>query len=185
MRIAFESKLGAAMSARRLLTVARDATALARRSRAVVPSDLDQLKPLLHEMRRCLVATGGQGVAAPQFGEHLRLFMLRGPSDFHVLVNPRVLRASRSWTKGWEACLSVPGYAGLVPRPRSVHVAFETLHGEEREQSITGRLARAFQHELDHLNGVLYSERLRPGQSLLEMDGRSPERTFKTYDPER
>ena len=174
------------MSARRLLTVAQDASALARRSRRVEPSDLDQLKPLLHEMRRCLVATEGQGVAAPQFGEHLRLFMLRGPSDgaFHVVVNPRILRSSRSYTKGWEACLSVPGYAGLVPRPRSVHVAFETLHGEQRELPITGRLARAFQHELDHLNGVLYSERLRPGQSLLEMDGRSPERTFKTYNPE-
>lgn len=148
----------------RLLTA--PCAALARRARRVEPADLEDIGPLLQAMRKCLLATKGEGVAAPQLGTPLRLFMMPAskPGDVHVVVNPAILRASRALATDWEGCLSVPGYTGLVMRPRSVRVAYETLQGVRKEKDLTGFAARCFQHELDHLDGRLYTERVKKGQ---------------------
>lgn len=155
----------------RLLTA--PCSALSRRAHRVELADLENIGPLLQAMRRCLLATKGEGVAAPQLGASLRLFMMPAgkPGDVHVVVNPAILRASRALATDWEGCLSVPGYTGLVARPRSVHVAYETLQGVRREKHLTGFTARCFQHELDHLDGRLYSERVNKG-SLVEVETR-------------
>ena len=152
----------------RLLTA--PCAALARRARRVESADLESIGPLLQAMRRCLLATKGEGVAAPQLGTLLRLFMMPAsqPGDVYVVVNPTILRASRALTTDWEGCLSVPGYTGLVTRPRSVRVAYETLQGVRKEKHLTGFAARCFQHELDHLDGRLYTERVKKG-SLVDV----------------
>ena len=159
----------------RLLTAPHDLASLSRRARRVVPADLGSLGPLLLEMRKCLLATKGEGVAAPQLGEPLRLFMIPArkskPGDVHVVVNPAILRASAATTTDWEGCLSVPGYQGLVSRPRSVHVAYENLKGDRRERHLTGFMARCFQHELDHLEGKLYTQRVHRGSLRREPTG--------------
>jgi peptide deformylase len=77
-----------------------------------------------------------------------------------VVLNPRVLRTSRAYGVDWEACLSVPGHGALVERPQSVEVAFDTLSGTTVECVLRGDRARAFQHECDHLDGVLYTSRM-------------------------
>ena len=155
----------------RLLTA--PCAALARRARRVEPADLENIGPLLQAMRRCLLATKGEGVSAPQLGTPLRLFMMPAskPGDVHVVVNPAILRASRALATDWESCLSVPEYEGEVTRPRSVHVAYETLQGVRKEKHLTGFAARCFQHELDHLDGRLFSERVEKGSLTSARDG--------------
>eukprot|EP00320_Phaeocystis_rex_P014797 CAMPEP_0119057322 /NCGR_PEP_ID=MMETSP1178-20130426/1802_1 /TAXON_ID=33656 /ORGANISM="unid sp, Strain CCMP2000" /LENGTH=179 /DNA_ID=CAMNT_0007038139 /DNA_START=1 /DNA_END=540 /DNA_ORIENTATION=- len=147
----------------RLLTA--PCAALSRRARRVEPADLESISPLLQEMRHCLFASKGEGVAAPQLGVPLRLFMMRAGKSgkLLVVVNPAILQVSRTLATGWEACLSVPGYAGRVARPRTVHVAYETLQGARREERLTGFPARCFQHELDHLEGCLFTQRVKKG----------------------
>ena len=126
-------------------------------------SQLASVSPLLGEMTRMLTLHKGQGLAAPQLGVSLRLFMLapeRRNGRPLVVLNPRVLRTSRAYGVDWEACLSVPGHGALVERPQSVDVAFDTLSGTTVECVLRGDRARAFQHECDHLDGVLYTSRM-------------------------
>ena len=126
-------------------------------------SQLASVSPLLGEMTRMLTLHKGQGLAAPQLGVSLRLFMLapeRRNGRPLVVLNPRVLRTSRAYGVDWEACLSVPGHGALVERPQSVEVAFDTLSGTTVECVLRGDRARAFQHECDHLDGVLYTSRM-------------------------
>jgi peptide deformylase len=125
----------------------------------------DTLAPLLAAMEKLVLKEKAQGLSAPQMGAKLRLFMLArdGEDDGLVVLNPRILRRSRACHVDWEACLSVPEYAALVSRARRVAVEFETLDGETMTQTLTGNRARVFQHEIDHLDGVLYTSRMIPG----------------------
>ena len=94
----------------------------------------------------------------PSSGESIRLFMLADDETQppRALFNPRVVRASRAKSHRWEACLSIPDQVGLVERARSVHVEFETAEGKAVQAVLRGPPAATFQHELDHLNGVLF-----------------------------
>ena len=157
----------------RLLTA--PCSALSRRAQRVEPADLENIGPLLKAMRRYLMATKGQGVSAPQLGISLRLFMVSASKsgDVQVVVNPAILKASRALATEKEGCLSVPGYTGLVSRPKSVHVAYQTLQGARRKKHLKGDAARCFQHELDHLDGRLYTQRVQKG-SLVEIETGQP-----------
>ena len=157
--------------------------------RAVGAHEFGELAPLLRAMKRTLREEDGQGLAAPQLGESLCVFLLaaeRSSAQPLVVVNPRVLRRSKAVSVDWESCLSVPGYAALVERPRSVEVSFQTAGGKAIERVLRGQAARVFQHELDHLNGRLYTERMfAPSFALQELllseDERAPlERAYAT-----
>ena len=124
------------------------------------------LAPLLREMARSLTTTNGMGLSAPQLGESLRLCMLAAGTSSHLpltMLNPRLVRTSRDTSVGWETCLSVPDYAALVTRPRRVEAEYETLDGERVTRRLSGDAARVFQHELDHLDGILFTSRMHPG----------------------
>ena len=133
-------------------------------SRPVSRSRVASLTPLIRAMRQQLIEQDGQGIAAPQLGVPLRLFALsakrRQSSLPLVLINPRIVRASRAREADWESCLSVPDYGALVERPRSIEVAYDTLAGATVERVLRGNQARVFQHELDHLDGRLYTSRM-------------------------
>ena len=106
----------------------------------------ERLPPsLLTSMRKTLEATRGVAIAAPQLGEPLRLFMLaaeRPATEPCVVVNPRILRQSRTHDCGWESCLSVPDYAAVVRRPRSIVASYETAEGEHIERVLNGCVHR-------------------------------------------
>jgi peptide deformylase len=97
------------------------------------------------------------GLASVQIGAPSRLFAMRSAPHhrFHVLVNPRVVRASPALCVDWEMCASLPSVLKQVVRPEAVVVEYQTLGARLVRQRFTGLLARAFQHELDHLNGLL------------------------------
>ena len=145
---------------------------LHREARAVrVREELPGLRALLREMRRVLLQTRGRGIAAPQLGEPLRLFLMM-PDEPRAapitVVNPRILRASKAAQCSWESCLSIPHLVGLVARRRSVHVEYETTTGETVRRILRGDAGFVFQHELDHLDGVLFTERAEPGSVMHE-----------------
>jgi peptide deformylase len=116
-------------------------------------------------------AAPGVGLAAPQIGVSQRILVVdlsvgKVPSDQIVLMNPAfVERAGMQLEE--EGCLSVPGFHATVPRPATVTVRGLDREGRERTVEAEGFLARAIQHEMDHLNGILFVDRLRSVQRRL------------------
>lgn len=118
----------------------------------------------------------GIGLAAPQIGKSLRLAVLGvRPTKFRptlhpvapaVMVNPKILHASREVEDDWEGCLSFPDGRGVVPRSTSIAVEYWDENGEHVQKTVTGFAARVFQHEIDHLHGILYVDRMRNMRTL-------------------
>jgi len=130
---------------------------------------VDRITPeidrLVADMIETMYAAPGVGLAAPQVGEPLRIFVVdvstgRDPHGLIVMINPEfVVRDGMQLEE--EGCLSVPGFNATVVRPSHVVVRGLDRDGQERRHEGTGLLARAFQHEMDHLDGTLFVEHLR------------------------
>ena len=125
----------------------------------------DELQRLIADMIETMYAAPGIGLAATQVGVSLRVFVVdlsvgRDPSGLIVMVNPEFV--SREGTQlEEEGCLSVPGFNATVLRPARAIVRGLTRHGAPQEREASGLLARAFQHEMDHLDGRVFVDRLR------------------------
>ena len=151
-----------------------------------------QLIELLQDMRDTMAHLNGAGLAAPQIGVPLRVVIFGVKSNPRypgiddvpdtVLINPVLTPLSEELEEGWEGCLSVPGMRGWVPRfQRLRYSGFDEL-GKRFEREVEGFHARVVQHEVDHLDGVLYPMRIRdftrfgfnealfPGQALPQED---------------
>lgn len=120
---------------------------------------------------------GGMGIAAPQVDVDKRLFIIcsRPNSRYPnaptmkptVVINPEIIRTSVEIEKDWEGCLSVPGIRGLVPRHQTLSVRYLTRHGEIVQTEYSGFVARIFQHELDHLDGIVFLDRVRNTHDIM------------------
>src|SRR5438309_3870918 len=125
----------------------------------------DDVHKLIDDMIETMYAAPGVGLAAPQVGVSLRLFVIdtsvgRDPSSLMVMINPEFVEREGMQLEE-EGCLSVPGFNATVARPSKVLVKGLDRDGQERTVEATGLLARAFQHEMDHLDGALFVDRLR------------------------
>lgn len=119
----------------------------------------------------------GAGLAAPQIFEPLALFVITSsPSPRYpdaprrepmVVINPDIIRYSDEMEDGWEGCLSIPGLRGLVPRHRRISVRYVNRRGDLCEEELEGFVARVFQHEFDHLRGVVFIDRLASSRDLV------------------
>ena len=114
-------------------------------------------KLLIHDMLDTMYDAGGVGLAAPQVGILKRIVVIDVGEGPIVLINPEILETSGEQT-GDEGCLSVPGMAGQVTRPNYVKVKALDVNMEEQIYEGEGLLARAFCHEIDHLDGKMYTE---------------------------
>jgi peptide deformylase len=128
---------------------------------AAITPEVDRL---IDDMIETMHAAPGVGLAAPQVGEPLRIFVVdlsvgRRPGDLLVVINPELCERSGLQLEE-EGCLSVPGFSATVPRPRRVVVRGLDRQGQPVTHAGEGLLARAFQHEMDHLEGRLYLDRL-------------------------
>jgi peptide deformylase len=130
---------------------------------------IDELTPevdrLIGDMVETMYAAPGVGLAAPQVGEPLRLFVVdisvgRDPNGLIVMINPEIVERDGMQLEE-EGCLSVPGFNATVVRPARIVVSGLDRHGDVHQREATGLLARAFQHEIDHLDGQLFVEHLR------------------------
>ena len=146
-----------------------DNPALRRKAKRVASFD-KRFQQLVDDMIETMESAKGIGLAAPQVGVSQRVFVVRLPGDteeareefgddagvLHVIVNPKLVRVSKETEEGVEGCLSIPGYIGDVERPVKVTIKGQDRHGAALRLRAEGWLARVFQHEFDHLNGVLY-----------------------------
>ncbi|HOT99765.1 MAG: peptide deformylase [Anaerolineaceae bacterium] len=126
-----------------------------------------ELQTLVDNMFETLRAAPGVGLAAPQIGESLRLVVVEYTEDEdenakpkkYVLVNPEIIKRSEEMVTDVEGCLSLPGLAGRVERHQAVTVKAKNRFGKPLKIEAQDWLARIFQHEIDHLDGVLYIDR--------------------------
>jgi peptide deformylase len=124
-----------------------------------------EIETLIDDMIETMYAAPGVGLAAPQVGVALRIFVVdvsvgRDPNGLIVMINPEFVERDGVQLEE-EGCLSVPGFNATVVRPSRAVVRARDRNWEERTHEGTGLLARAFQHEMDHLDGTLFVDRLR------------------------
>ncbi len=130
-----------------------------------------ELEQLVADMFDTMHAADGAGLAAPQIGVGLRLVIFgfgsnnrypeAPPVPETVLINPQLTPLSEQMEDGWEGCLSVPGMRGVVPRFARLHYEGVDQHGQRISRDVDGFHARVVQHEVDHLDGILYPMRIR------------------------
>jgi peptide deformylase len=125
---------------------------------------------LLDDLAETMYAAPGAGLAANQIGITLRAMVVKGDDNQHyALVNPELVRGEGSQT-GYEGCLSYPGWVGEVERLETVVVRGLNRKGKDVRIKASGFTARAFQHELDHLDGVLFTDRLTSLDTLKRVE---------------
>ena len=147
-----------------------------------------EMQKLIEAMRTCMHEAPGVGLAAPQLGLALQLAVIedreeyhkeipealllereRRPVPFHAIINPVLEPIGEEKAEFFEGCLSLAGFSALVPRARAVRVSCLDERGEPRVIEASGWYARILQHEIDHLNGTLYIDRMRT-RSFTSMD---------------
>lgn len=137
---------------------------LRRRATPVTPADGDTVRALVPRMFAAMYAAPGIGLAAPQVGVSLRLVVIdlqpEGRREPLVLVNPEILARSAETETREEGCLSLPDQYAEITRPREIRVRWQDETGACREATASGLLARCIQHEVDHLDGILFVDYL-------------------------
>ena len=156
------------MAAREVLRMGHPV--LRERAKPVERYGTPELLDLVADMKDTMAAKHGAGLAAPQIGVAQRVVIFgvdRNPRypdaeevPFTVLVNPRIVILTREVEEGWEGCLSVPGMRGVVPRYTKLRYSGFDEHGKPIEREAEGFHARVVQHECDHLDGILYPQRM-------------------------
>jgi len=135
-----------------------------------VPRVDTSIQRLLDDLAETMLDAPGAGLAANQIGVALRVCVVKGDENqIWGLVNPVIVKATGSQV-GDEGCLSKPGWVGQVERHEAVVVKALNRHGKEVRIKSTGFTARAFQHELDHLDGVLFTDRLTSLDTLRRVE---------------
>jgi peptide deformylase len=144
---------------------------LLQRSREVTSFGTPELAELLRDMRDTMAHLDGAGLAAPQIGVGLRVVIFgvhanpRYPEVAEVpdtvLINPALTPLGEEMEEGWEGCLSVPGMRGVVPRYMRLRYSGFDSEGNSFTRDVEGFHARVVQHEVDHLDGILYPMRIR------------------------
>jgi peptide deformylase len=156
---------------------------LRQQARSLSPQEIKskEIQNLIEHLRETMRGAPGVGLAAPQIGLSLQIAVIedrrkyhkevsaeqlalreRRPVPFHVVINPRIRNAEDGQiAEFFEGCLSLPGFFALVPRSRSVRVEYLDHHGRSKTIEASGWYARILQHEIDHLGGHLYIDRMR------------------------
>ena len=130
----------------------------------------ERIQKLIDDLTATVAQANGVGIAAPQVAESCRLFIVasrpnpRYPNapemEPTAMINPKILASSTEIIKGWEGCLSIPGIRGLVPRSQAIEVEYTDRNGKLQKQEFTDFVARIFQHEYDHLDGIVFLDKL-------------------------
>ena len=130
---------------------------LAKKCREVDKFD-ERLWTLLDDMKDTLFDANGAGLAAPQVAVLKRVALVDTDDGFYELINP-VIKSMKGEQTGLEGCLSVKGKYGTVTRANDVTVIAQDRYGKKRTYKVSGFTARAFQHEIDHLDGIVYTSK--------------------------
>ena len=136
-----------------------------------------EIQELIDDMILTAAEANGAGIAAPQVSESLRIFVIAGvPSsrypdspetEVRVVINPEIVSISDEVEKDWEGCLSIPGIRALVPRYKSVRAVYRDRNDNLVEEDFSDFAARVFQHEYDHVNGVVFLDRVESPREII------------------
>jgi len=137
----------------------------------------EHLQQLIDALIITASASNGVGIAAPQVSQSYRLFIVASRPNARypnaplmeptAMINPQIIAHSVDIVKGWEGCLSIPGIRGLVPRYQAIEVEYTTRDGQMHRQELTDFVARIFQHEYDHLDGIVFLDQVESTQDLM------------------
>jgi peptide deformylase len=154
------------MAVRKIVTIDDKNDVLTTRAAEVDPGELgtDDFTILINDMIETMRVEDGVGLAAPQIGVGKRVFVADTEDGPIALVNPEFSKISRKTDKYEEGCLSIPGKFDIVRRAREVTVKAQTIDGQPVEFQAKGFFARVMQHEMDHLDGILYIDRVAEQQ---------------------
>ncbi|AKG21810.1 peptide deformylase [Calothrix sp. 336/3] len=135
------------------------------------------VQKLISDLMTIMLESNGVGIAAPQIGQPYRLLIVASRPNFRYphapemsptpMVNPRIVNHSQEIIKGWEGCLSVPGVRGFVPRYQWIEVEYFNPMGQLQKQIFTDFVARIFQHEYDHFEGLVFLDRLESNLDII------------------
>jgi peptide deformylase len=136
-----------------------------------------ECQQLINQMMLTVAEAGGVGIAAPQIFHSARIFIMCSKPNVRypdaplmpptAIINPEILNYSSEKIKDWEGCLSVPSMRGLVPRHSQISVRYFDQQANEHKKELSGFIARIFQHELDHLNGLTFIDQLESTNDLI------------------
>ncbi|MFM9268127.1 peptide deformylase [Tychonema sp. BBK16] len=153
---------------------------LRERSQVVENIKGDRIQELIDNLISTVQQANGVGIAAPQVAMGDRIFIVASRPNLRypqapkmeptAMINPRILASSTETVKDWEGCLSIPGIRGLVPRSRSIEIEYTSRDGKLHQQELTDFVARIFQHEHDHLDGIVFLDRVESTQELITED---------------
>ena len=168
---------------------------LRRKAREIDNITSPALRELVDDMFETVRAANGAGIAAPQISQSERLIIIcSGPTPRYpyapemepaVMFNPRIDWMSEKTETDWEGCLSIPGIRARVPRSTSIRVSYQGADGGNVLCEFEGFIARVFQHEVDHLDGMVYLDRVESStdifteqEFLKQISGRAPEAQY-------
>lgn len=137
----------------------------------------EKVQKLIDDMIKTVMEIDGVGLAAPQVHESLQIFIVashpnsRYPKAPEIkpiaIINPKIIKLSETQEKAWEGCLSIPGMRGFISRSTEVQVEYMTREGRKIKTVYKDFLARIFQHEFDHLQGLTFLDRVSSGHDLM------------------
>lgn len=137
----------------------------------------ETIQKLIDDLMATVSEANGVGIAAPQVGQLYRVMIVasrpnpRYPHAPHMeptaMINPRIIAHSSTMIKDWEGCLSIPGIRGLVPRYEAIEVEYTDRNGKIQRQLLTNFVARIFQHEYDHFDGIVFLDRLESNLDIV------------------
>lgn len=150
---------------------------LRQKAAAVENIQSQEIQNLIDELITSVSQANGVGIAAPQIAVSYRLFIVASRPNARyphapemqptAMINPRIIGHSSEMLKDWEGCLSVPDIRGLVPRYQTVEVEYTDCYGNLQKQELTDFIARIFQHEYDHLEGLVFLDRVENNHDLI------------------
>ena len=140
----------------------------------------DRIQQLIDDLIFTVQQAHGVGIAAPQAAKGDRLFIVASRPNLRypqapkmeptAMINPRIVATSTETAKDWEGCLSIPGIRGLVPRSKAIEIEYTSRDGKLHRQELTDFVARIFQHEHDHLDGIVFLDRVESTKELMTED---------------
>ena len=134
---------------------------LRKKSQKVIDFNARETKKTIQDLKDTLIACKeGLGLAAPQIGINLRIFALDIKNEILIFINPEITHFSSKKSLEEEGCLSVPGITGKIKRANKVVMKYYDENGKKHKIKAKGIIAQAFQHEIDHLNGILYIDKI-------------------------
>jgi peptide deformylase len=160
------------------LPIAQLGNPILRQKAQLIDNIQDQsIQNLIDALIVTATAANGVGIAAPQVSQSERLFILASRPTLRypnapmmeptAMINPQIIVHSTEVVDGWEGCLSIPGIRGLVPRYQAIEVEYTARNGKQNRQEFTDFVARIFQHECDHLDGIVFLDRVKSTQDLM------------------